>query len=485
MPIVLGIDLGTTKITALALDTHSGDIVAHATTLNQAETTSPTEKAQGFSDWDAHAIAAQACTCLRSVAEQLGDRPRDLAGLGITGQQHGVVLVNDTLNPLTPLINWQDRRGEQIDPGSAKSYVQRANELAGAEAPRRAGCQLAAGYLAVTLFWMKERGVLPSAATACFLMDYFGALLTGRRPVTDPTCAASSGVLDLTTGEWNREVLTALGLPPALFPDVRPSGEPLGALTPALARRTGLPAGLPVFVGIGDNQASFLGSVASRDDTVLVNVGTGGQVTAYTDRFLYDPLLETRPFPRGGYLLVCAGLSGGRAYAILERFYREVGVQIFGVPTAEALYPVMNQLAGRVPRGADGLRCEPFFSGTRAQPELRAAWSGVSAENFTPAHLTRALLEGMARAFGSGYASIRRVTNVPCRRLVGAGNGLRENPILAQLVAEEFGLPLACPRHREEAAFGAALVAAVGSGSCADGAAAGRLIRYAGSEGSA
>jgi sugar (pentulose or hexulose) kinase len=478
MPLVLGIDLGTTKLTALALDTRSGDIVANGTMPNRAETTSPVDKAQGFSEWNVDGIAEQACSCLRTVTEQLGNRQRELAGLGITGQQHGVVLVNETHVPLTPLINWQDRRGEQIHPVTGKTYVRQAQSLAGADAPRRAGCKLATGYMAVTLFWMKERAALPSAATACFVMDYFGALLTNRSPVTDPTCAASSGVLDVTTNDWDAATLAALGLPRSLFPEVRLSGDPLGPLTATMAARTGLPAGLPVFVGIGDNQASFLGSVARREDTVLVNVGTGGQVTVYSGEFLYDPILETRPFPRGGYLLVCAGLSGGHAYAVLERFYRAVGEQLFGIPSGQALYPLINQLAAQVPPGADGLRCEPFFSGTRAQPELRATWSGISADNFLPGPMTRALLESMARTFRSGYLSMGQVAPRPRSQLVGAGNGLRENPVLAQLVAEAFGLPLVFPRHREEAAYGAALLAGVGSGIWADGTAAGKQIRY-------
>src|SRR5262249_18425532 len=150
-----------------------------------------------------------------------------------------------------------------------------------------------------------------------------GALLTGTRPVTDPTFAASSGVFDIRAGAWDADLIAALGLSPSLFPEVRPSGAPLGTLTAAMAEATGLPEGLPVFVGIGDNQASFRGSVADLDDSVLVNVGTGGQVSVYTDEFRYDPRLETRPFP-GGYLLADAGLCGGASYALLERFFRQV-----------------------------------------------------------------------------------------------------------------------------------------------------------------
>src|SRR5262249_10305933 len=148
------------------------------------------------------------------------------------------------------------------------------------------------------------------------------ATLTGRAPVTDPTCAASAGVFDVGAGTWDAAMIEALGLPRALFSEVRQSGDFLGGLTAEAAARTGLPEGLPVFVGIGDNQASFLGSVAQREDTMLVNVGTGGQVTAFTDTFRYDPRLETRPFPRGGFLVVAAGLCGGGSYAVLERFFR-------------------------------------------------------------------------------------------------------------------------------------------------------------------
>jgi sugar (pentulose or hexulose) kinase len=483
MPVVLGIDLGTTTITALALDTGTGAVLMSRTVPNRAEVTSPGDKANGFSEWDAGAIAEAACDCLRAVAQQLGGRRGDLAGLGITGQQHGVVLVDGRLVPVTPLVNWQDRRGDQRFPGTRQTYAQRAAELTGADAPLRTGCRLATGYMGVTLFWLKETGTLPAGATACFLTDFFAARLTGRPPVTDPTCAASSGLFAVTTDAWDDGLIAALGLPRSLFPEVRPSGDPLGALTPAMAMATGLPAGLPVCVGVGDNQASFLGSVADRGDAVLVNVGTGAQVTAYGDEFADEPPLETRPFPRGGYLLVCAGLCGGGSYAVLERFYRQVGAQFFGARSDTPLFATMNQHAAAVPRGAGGLHCEPYFTGTRARPELRATWTGMSADNFTPAYLTRALLEGVARSLREGYDALVRQTGRPATFLVGAGNGLRENRVLAGIVAGEWQMPLHFPVHREEAAYGAGLLASVGVGVYPDLASACRLVRYAGPAG--
>jgi sugar (pentulose or hexulose) kinase len=477
MAIVLAADLGTTTITAVALDAAGGELRARATLPNRAETTAAADRARGRSEWDARVIADAACACLRSVAEQLGSRRREVIGIGITGQQHGVVLVGRELEPLGPLINWQDRRGEDRVPGSEQTFVQQALARMG-EAPRRTGCRLATGYLGATLFWLQQAGTLPRAGLALSLMDYFGAVLSGQPPVTDATCAAGSGLLDLHRRDWDADLLAALELPAALFPPVRPSGQRLGGLTPAVAATLGLPAGLPVCGGIGDNQASYLGSVADRETTILVNIGTGSQVTAYSPAFAYDPLVETRPYPDEGYLLVAAGVCGGRSYALLEQFYRQVGERLFGLAPGGSLFAAMNRLAAEAPAGADGLRCEPFFSGSRDRPDLRASWTGMSAENFTPAHLTRAMLEGMARAFRGGYDLVARGRRFG--RLVGAGNGLRENPLLCRLVADEFGLPLALPRHHEEAAYGAALLAAVRLGLYPDLMAAGRLLRYVG-----
>jgi sugar (pentulose or hexulose) kinase len=478
MSLTIGLDIGTTTITALALDAGRHEVVAQATFPNDAEITSPADAARGRSEWDAERMAQRATAAVRAVAGSLGPRRGEVAGLGLTGQQHGVVLVDERSRRMGPFVGWRDRRG--LDPlsGDGEICLARAARLSGAGAPRRTGCTLATGFMGATLFWLKETGGLPATGTACFITDYLGAVLTGEPPVTDPTMGASSGLFNLAERRWDGETIRNLGLPLALFPEVREAGEQWGRLTADAARTTDLPAGVPVFVGLGDNQASFLGSVADRGETVQVNVGTGGQVGRYTDRIHEAPPLETRPFPRGGYLLVEAGLCGGRSYATLRQFFGETGTQMFGAPSERDLYAAMNALAKRTPRGAGGVRCEPFFTGTRAEPGRRAGWSNISEENFTPGNMIRALLEGMARVFRDGYGRIATATGSGCARLVGAGNGVRENPVLAGIIAEEFGLPLALPTHREEAAFGAALIAALGAGIVSDLAAAGRVIRY-------
>jgi sugar (pentulose or hexulose) kinase len=477
MPLALGLDLGTTTITALAVNTDTGEQAGCVTSENRAEITSPGDRSLGRCEWDAGAIVRTAVECLRNLARKLAPR-NDLAGLCLTGQQHGVVLVDRDVRPMSPLVNWQDRRADETCPATGKSWVETARERLGASAPQVAGCRLATGFMGVTLFRLVSEGMLPAGTTACFIVDLATALLTGEAPVTDPTLAASAGILDVQNGVWHRELIYALRLPYELFPPVRPSGERRGGLGEAVANETGLPSGLPVFVGIGDNQASFLGSVSQPEETTLVNVGTGGQVVVFTPTFAYDPALETRPFPGGGFLFVSAGLCGGAAYALLERFFLSVRRDVYGLTVGSSAFDAMNRLAANVPAGADGLRCEPFFTGTRLQPELRASWTGISAENFTPGHVARALLEGMARTFAGSHEVIRKLHGGPARRLVGAGNGIRANPLLARIIGEAFGLPMVVPIHREEAATGAARLAAVGAGVFADLAESGRIIRF-------
>jgi sugar (pentulose or hexulose) kinase len=422
MAIVIGIDLGTTTTTAVAVDTDAWRIVASHTL--------PTPRPQGMercrTESDAEALVRTGREALEHVSTGA------VAGVGITGQQHGVVVVDDDLRPLTPFIGWQDKRADG-------EVLARARELVG-DTRERTGCRLSNGYGSVSLFWLKQRGELPKG-TVCTLMDYFAASLTGGRPVTEPTCAASLGCFDVARGEWDEEILRGLGLPRQMFPEVRRAGTRLGHSN--------------VFVGIGDNQASFLGSVRQPASTVLVNVGTGGQVSAYSPTFALADTVEARPFPGGEYLLVSAGLCGGASLmVVLNAFQAPLEASGGREPTGEA---------ANIPRGCDGLICDPFFHGSRHDPNKRGSFTGITATNFTPAHMVRAVMEGMARVFAGSYDRLKGLRG-PASSLAGAGNGLQANPLLVRIVEEAFEMPLSLSPHREEAAYGAALVAAVGAG---------------------
>ena len=211
MAVIVSIDLGTTKITSLALDSDRGTIVARGTALNDANVTSESDRARGRSEWDANRIVELGCQCLADVARQLGERRYEVAGIGITGQQHGTVVVNDDSRPLTPLINWQDKRGHDPMPAGGRTYLDVARERLGEKAAARTGCRLHPGFSGLTLFWMKENGLLPVGGRACFIMDLFGGILAASPPVTEPSCAGSSGLFNVRTRSWDSEAIAALG----------------------------------------------------------------------------------------------------------------------------------------------------------------------------------------------------------------------------------------------------------------------------------
>lgn len=471
----LGLDIGTTTITAVVLNVKTGAVVTVQTAPNTYEITSASDKKQGRSEWDADRIIAQAQTVIKQAVNTAGP----IAGVGVTGQMHGVVLVSDQGNAIGPFIGWQDRRGLENKPNTDTTYVEHMRQIAIDLGAFDQGCRPHPGYLGTTLFWLAQTNRLPQGVTASFMPDYAVAQLTGTRPITDATNAAGSGLFNSIHRVWHLDLLHQLGLQKEHLPDIHPSGETAGSITRAIADLTGLSEGTPVCVACGDNQASFAGSVGNYTNSVLINVGTGGQVSAYVPTSKPTVELEARPFMDGGFLLVGAGLVGGRSYAWLRDFFKGIGQAFFGATGNEDLYDIMNTLAADVPKGSDGLFCEPLFTGTRREPHRRGLWQGVGTTNFTPGHMARALLEGLAEQFARLYDEMGTIGAGGRTQLVGAGNGIRKNALLRHILEDRFDMTMAVPKHTEEAAFGAALMGAIGHGTFAHLKEAGQVIHYA------
>ena len=180
----------------------------------------------------------------------------------------------------------------------------------------------------------------------------------------------------------------------------------------------------------------------------------------------------------GSDLLVGAGLVGGRSYAWLRDFFRHIGTSFFGQGEEADLYEMMNHLASQISPGSEGLRCEPLFTGTRKDPGRRGIWTGVGTSNFTPGHMSRALLEGLSQQFRDLYGQMESLGAGGRTKLVGAGNGIRKNSLLQSILEKDFEMKMTIPKHKEEAAFGAALLAAVGSGRFSSLSQAGSIIQY-------
>lgn len=279
----------------------------------------------------------------------------------------------------------------------------------------------------------------------CTIGDYLGMALTGRtQPLMHVSNAASLGFFDSQNGVFLKDAVQKTGMDASILPPVTKDFVSLGTYR-----------GLPVLCAIGDNQASFLGSVGLRPNVLLLNMGTGGQISALSDRFYEAPGIEARPFVKGKYLLAGSSLCGGRAYAVLEHFFRSFAAAA-GIGD-RSLYTVMGALAEKGRQAEDRMAVCTAFHGTRVNPELRGSITNLSEDNFTPEGLTYGVLEGMARELYDLYGLMREGTDLRAEALVASGNGLRMNPVLQEICKTMFGAELTLAPYKEEAACGAAL----------------------------
>ncbi|MDA0676781.1 MAG: FGGY family carbohydrate kinase, partial [Chloroflexi bacterium] len=478
MPVFLGIDIGSTTVTAVAVDTASRQLLNVVAVANRAEVTSTADKARGRSEWDFSRIAQTAFGAVRSLVEKAGISSVD--GIGITGQQQGCQLFDaSSLQAVGSLISWQDRR--TTEPGRSGTILDQVAERGAAhlisDGPRgfaASGCPIVPGYTSVILYWLAEQGELRPGLKASTVPEFFVSTITGTMPVTDATDAAGWGVFDVVNGRWNVELLSDLGLDYQLMPGVVASSTVAGSLTAEAAVAMGLPSGIPVSVASGDHQCAFAGSVTELDHSIAINIGTGGQSTVFIpdqsalrrkgDWPDYGSL-ELRPYIQGGYLLAGVGVVGGRSFRTVRDFFARAGSEVFDHDgDTDAIYSRFVELAADAEPGAGGVEFQPFFTGTRVEPWRRGSITGLTPGNFTPGNVAMALFEGIARQLHAAYVEAQEL-GAPARdRLIGSGNGVRRNPVLRSSLSRLFGMSLELTARTDETATGAALCAAVATG---------------------
>ncbi|MFC1465126.1 MAG: sedoheptulokinase [Candidatus Brachytrichaceae bacterium NZ_4S206] len=451
----LGLDIGTTTIAAVVFDTEAAQVVAHATASNDAGCTPADRRTEGWAELDLVRVFALALDVLERAIRPLDRRADQVRTIGVTGQMHGAVFLGHDLSPVHPAITWQDQRTRDLIP----EFIARAG---GAGAFANMGCLPAAGYLGPTLYWLHRHDALPDGYV-CGIPEAVAAMLTAQPPVSDPTLAASTGLFDILHGRWDESLLRALDLPAHILPPVVEPGVRVGELRNDLAQRLGLPGGVIIGAALGDHQASLIGSQCDAPGQLHINIGTSGQVSLVVERFtpsMPEQGIETRPFPGRRFILTGAALCGGEALALLRRFFADALIT-FGArpPDDDVMFTAMIAAAARIPPGTDGLRIHPTFDGVRHRPGDSAECTGLRRANFTPAHVTRAMIEGVADELGVFYDAMREA-GFAGRSLAGAGNALRRNALLREAVEQRIGLPLHLPPWEEEAAAGAAILAA-------------------------
>ena len=437
--LLLGIDIGTTKAAAVIV-ADDGTPVASAS--REHGTGLPCPAARAEQDVEALLDAAADVVC-----ELPDEARRSVRAVGVTGQMHGVVVLDAAGEPLTPLITWQD--GRCLEGG----FLDGLNAAVGG--------RLRAGYGCATLAWLVEKGELPAtASSSAGIGDLLVARLCGGRPVADATGAASWGLFDLARSAWDAEAVAAADIPEALLPEVVPCGSSAGAVCPEAAAKLGIPQGIPVTTAIGDNQASLLATLTDPERELALTLGTGGQLSAVLPTgedlpaLSHDCPYEYRPYPGERTLIVAASLCGGAAWAWLADAAVAWTTDLTGQPPRrENVFARLNELGAEA---GDELTVRPHFLGERWDASLRGVIEGIDRQNFRLGAVARALARGIVE-------NLKRM--MPERvlegreRVVGSGNALHRNPLLQQIARDVFDLPLTMADDQEEAATGAALLA--------------------------
>ncbi len=462
MAYLLGIDVSTTATKALLID-EQGAVVAVAAQEYDFETPQPLWSEQDPALWWHGAVQS-----IRQVLADSGVDAGQVAGVGLTGQMHGLVLLDAEGQVLRPSILWNDQRtAAQCDEIRTRLGKERLIELTGNDA--------LTGFTAPKILWVREHEPELYARVRHVLLpkDYVRLMLIGEYAM-DKADGAGTLLLDLRTRDWSAEVLGALDIPAEWMPPTFEGPEITGVITEAAAAATGLRAGVPVMAGGGDQAAQGTGVGAVTKGIVALTLGTSGVVFATVDKPFFEPQGRLHAFchavPHRWHLM---GVMLSAAGSL--RWYRDTLAP--GRAYDDLLTP-----AADVSAGCEGLLFLPYLTGERTphpDPLARGAFVGLTVRH-TQAHLTRAVLEGVGFGLRDSFELMKGVGLGGISQVRISGGGAR-SPLWRQILADLLNSELVTVNTTEGAAYGAALLAGVGAGVWPDvDAACARAIRVTG-----
>ena len=445
MQYFIGIDSSTTATKALLID-EQGDVVAVAATEYGYATPRPL-----WSEQDPDLWWEGAANSIRQVLASSGVKADDVHGIGLTGQMHGLVLLDEEGKVLRPAILWNDQRtGLQCDEIRRRLGKSRLIQITGNDA--------LTGFTAPKILWVQqnEPDVWANARHILLPKDYVRYKLTGDYAI-DKADGAGMLLFDLKQRDWSPEVLAALEIPPAYLPPTHEGPAVTGYVSHAAAAATGLRVGIPVMAGGGDQAAGAVGVGAVQPGVVSLALGTSGVVFATTG----GPFVE----PEGRLHAFCHAVPGRWHFmgvmlsaAGSLRWHRDTFAP--GVSFDDLLAP-----AASVPIGCEGLLFLPYLTGERTphpDPLARGAFVGLTVRHSLP-HLSRAVIEGVSFGLRDSFELIKTEGGAAITQVRVSGGGAK-SPLWRQILADIMDAELVTVNTTEGAAYGAALLAGVGAG---------------------
>lgn len=468
---LLGIDVGTTGSKALLIDA-AGQVVASAITEYPMMTPQPLWAEQNPTDW-----WQATATSIRSVLSRSAVRSQEIAGVGLTGQMHGLVMLDEHGNVLRPCIMWNDQR-TTAQCAAITDRVGRSRLL------ELTGNPVLPGFTAPKVIWVREHEPDVYVRTAHILLpkDYVRYCLTGEffGEVSD---ASGTALFDVGRRSWSDEMLAALDIPRRWLPEVTESPVVSARVNGYAAHETGLPVGTPVVGGGGDQAAQAVGTGIVHEGIVSVTLGTSGVVFAASDSYRVEPEGKLHAFCHavpGQWHLMGVMLSAAGSF----RWYRDTLAQVEkeqATATGSDAYDLLIEATANVPAGCEGLIFLPYLTGERTpypDPNARGVFFGLTLRHGR-SHMTRSVLEGVSYGLLDSLELMRGLgLNIEQVRVSGGGT---RSSLWRQILADAFNVEIVTVSVTEGAAYGAALLAGVGAGVWADVAeAAGRSVAVTG-----
>lgn len=455
MTLLIGADVGTSGLKAIAIDAETGRVIASASRDYPLSV-----PRAGWAEQDPSLFREALFGALAELSARLGPDRRRVASIGLTGQMHSAVLLDEANEPVRPAILWCDVRTTE--------ECRAITEKLGHEGLHRAtGNRALEGFTLPKLLWLRahEPASMERARTLLMPKDYAGLLLTGERGA-DMSDASGTLMFDPRARTWSDAIVRAFDLPPSLLPPVDDSPTLIGALTERAASETGLAAGTLVARGAADNAAGAVGLGVVRDGRAMASIGTSGVVLAHADAFPEDPTAALHAFchavPNRWYAMGVMLAAGGAL-----RWYRDTlcdGERMAAELRGEDAYSIITDTASTARRGSGGVVFLPYLMGERTphnDASARAAFVGLTART-GKAEMSRAVLEGITYGLADSLDLIRGARGeVREVRLTGGGAKSR---FWRQLMADVFDAPVAITTSTEGPAFGAAILAGVASG---------------------
>lgn len=445
----LGIDTSTTSSKALLID-EQGNVIAVASNPHTLQTPKPLWSEQDPREWW-EAVSAS----IKSVLEKAGIGGEGVAAVGLTGQMHGLVLLDSDGMVLRPAILWNDQR--------TQSQCDEIHQIVGKERfIQITGNVALTGFTAPKILWVKknEPEVFAKAKHVLLPKDYVRLKLTGEYAM-DKADGAGTVLFDLKARDWSDEILSALDIPRAWMPKTFEGTEFTSYVTEEAAQLTGLKVGTPVAAGGGDQAAGAVGVGAVEPGIVGLTVGTSGVVFATTPSALIEPEGRLHAFCHAvpgmwhfmGVMLSAAGSL---------QWYRDT-------LTPEMSFDDLLMEAEVITVGSEGLQFLPYLSGERTphpDPLARGAFIGLTLRH-SRAHMTRAVLEGVAFGLKDSFTLIQNAGLGTIIQVRASGGGTK-GALWRQIMASVLNAELVTVNTTEGGAYGAALLAGVGAGAWSD-----------------